>query len=228
MDVYTEHLEIPLLQATETYYEHESEAFLAENNISDYMKEVERRLREEEDRIDRYLAGKELINKCNDVLVSRRRESLWESFRDHLCYDKGVDLKRTYTLLSRIADGLGPLRDIFEEHVRKSGLDAISKLTDGSTKGAVDGPDPRAYVRVFLDTHSKNLEIAMQRFEGDAEFVTGFYKAFREIINRNAATSISTTKSAELLAMYIDILLRKNNKEDCESMLDRVVCFSDS
>ena len=230
LDVYTEHLGIPFLQATETYYEHESEAFLAENNISDYLVEVEERLREEEDRIDRYLNAatrKELISKCNDILVSRRRELLWESFQDQLHYDKGTDLRRTYTLLSRIANGLEPLRNIFEDHVKKSGLNAISKLIDGS-EGTVNGPNPKAYVRVFLDTHSKNLETVMRRFGGDAEFVTSFDKAFGEIFNQNAATSGSTTKAAELLARYIDILLSKNNKEDCESILDRVVCFSGS
>ena len=231
LDVYTEHLEIPLLQATETYYGHESEAFLAENNILDYLVEVEERLREEENRIDRYLnaaSRKELISKCNDILVGRRRELLWESFQDQLHYDKGTDLQRTYTLLSSIADGLEPLRNIFEEHVKKSGLNAISKLIDGNTEGAVNGPDPKAYVRVFLDTHSKNLETVMRRFSGDAEFVTGFDKAFGEIFNQNAATNESTTKSAELLASYIDILLSKNNKEDHESILDRVVCFPGS
>jgi cullin 1 len=34
-----------------------------------------------------------------------------------------------YSLLSRIADGLSPLRDRFENHVRRAGLGAIEKVS---------------------------------------------------------------------------------------------------
>ena len=35
-----------------------------------------------------------------------------------------------YSLLSRIPEGLDPLRTRFEEHVRKAGLNAIEKIAD--------------------------------------------------------------------------------------------------
>jgi len=35
-----------------------------------------------------------------------------------------------YSLLSRIPEGLDPLRTRFEEHVRKAGLSAIEKIAD--------------------------------------------------------------------------------------------------
>ena len=37
-----------------------------------------------------------------------------------------------YSLLSRIPDGLNPLRDRFEKHVRKAGLSAIEKVAGES------------------------------------------------------------------------------------------------
>lgn len=55
LEVYKEHFEAPFIAATEKYYKNESEAFLAENTVSDYLKRAEERLREEEDRIERYL-----------------------------------------------------------------------------------------------------------------------------------------------------------------------------
>jgi len=43
------------LTATENYYKAESEAFLAENSISDYLRLAERRLKEEETRVNAYM-----------------------------------------------------------------------------------------------------------------------------------------------------------------------------
>ena len=55
LEVYKEHFEVPFIAATEKYYKAESDLFLAENTVSDYLKKAEERLREEEDRIERYL-----------------------------------------------------------------------------------------------------------------------------------------------------------------------------
>jgi hypothetical protein len=55
LEVYKEHFEGPFIIATEKYYKTESDTFLAENTVSDYLKRAEERLREEEDRIERYL-----------------------------------------------------------------------------------------------------------------------------------------------------------------------------
>ena len=54
-DVYKEHFEDPFINATERYYKTESNSFLAVNSVSEYLKQAENRLREEEDRGDRYL-----------------------------------------------------------------------------------------------------------------------------------------------------------------------------
>jgi cullin 1 len=55
-DVYKAHFEIPFIEATSEYYAVESRTFLAENSVSAYMKKAEDRLREEEDRVERYLS----------------------------------------------------------------------------------------------------------------------------------------------------------------------------
>ncbi len=55
LDVYKEHFQLPFIQATEAYYRAESDAFLAENSISDYLKKAEARLAQEEARVERYL-----------------------------------------------------------------------------------------------------------------------------------------------------------------------------
>jgi cullin 1 len=58
LEVYNEHFEDPFIKATQRYYKAESNSFLAINSISEYLKQAENRLREEEDRGDLYLNAK--------------------------------------------------------------------------------------------------------------------------------------------------------------------------
>jgi cullin 1 len=230
LDVYKSHFEEPFIEASEKYYKQESEFFLAENSISDYLKKAEERLKEEEDRVERYLhtgTRKSLIGKCEHVLIRDHAELMWDSFQGLLDFDKDEDLQRMYALLSRIPEGLEPLRKRFEEHVKRAGLSAVSKLV-GEGGAQVEGLDPKAYVDALLDVHRKNSETVTRSFRGEAGFVASLDKACREFVNRNAATGTSTTKSPELLAKHVDMLLRKSNKvaeeEDLEGALNRVVC----
>ncbi|PBK67093.1 ubiquitin-protein ligase [Armillaria solidipes] len=227
LEVYKEHFEAPFIQATEQYYNKESEAFLAENTVSDYLKKAEERLREEEDRVERYLhtkTRKELIQKCEEVLIRQHAELMQDSFQKLLDFDQDEDLQRMYALLSRIPDGLDPLRKRFEVHVKQAGLSAISKLVGEGT--AVD-VDPKIYVDALLEVHQKNSETVTRSFRGEAGFAASLDKACREFVNRNAATGSSSTKSPELIAKHADMLLRKNNKMaeegDLESALNRVM-----
>ncbi|KAJ3755967.1 Cullin [Lentinula raphanica] len=228
LDVYKEHFEGPFIAATEKFYIQESESFLAEHSISEYLKKAEERLKEEEDRVERYLntqTRKVLISKCEHVLIREHASLMWDSFEDLLDYDKDEDLQRMYSLLSRIPEGLDPLRKRFEEHVKKAGLLAVSRLAG---EGAVeDVLDPKAYVDALLEVHQKNSETVTRSFRGEAGFVASLDKACRDFVNRNAATGSSNTKSPELIAKHADLLLRKNNKlaeeEDLEGALNRVM-----
>jgi cullin 1 len=131
LEVYKEHFESPFIAATEKYYKTESESFLAENNVPTYLKRAEERLREEEDRIERYLNAntrKTLISRCEHVLIREHADKMWDDFQQLLDYDKDEDLQRMYALLARIPEGLEPLRKKFEEHVKRAGQSAVSKL----------------------------------------------------------------------------------------------------
>jgi cullin 1 len=65
-EVYRQHFETPFIQSTAEYYALESKSFLAENSVSAYMKKAEDRLREEEDRIERYLNSttRKVVRSC--------------------------------------------------------------------------------------------------------------------------------------------------------------------
>ena len=228
LDNYKEHFETPFLAATEAYYERESDSFVIENSVSDYLKKAEERLEEEEDREERYLhptTRRLLITKCEHILVRAHAELMWENFQSLLEYDKYEDLQRMYSLLSLIPEGLGPLWRKFEEHVKRTGLAAVSELV-GTDSTAVETLEPNAYVDALLKVHSKSSETINRSFKCDIGFVASLDRACREFVNRNAATANSLSRSPELLAKYADALLRKNNlseEGDLEGALDRVV-----
>jgi cullin 1 len=232
LDIYKEHFEIPFIESTVRYYKQESESFLAANSVSDYLKKAEERLREEEDRVERYLNAhtrKALISNCEHVLIREHATRMWESFQNLLDYDKDEDLQKMYTLLSRIQEGLEPLWKKFEEHVKKAGLAAVVSKLLGEAGANIDALDPKVYVDALLEVHKKNSETVARSFKGEARFAASLDRACREFVNWNAATGTSKSKSPELLAMHADLLLRKTNKsaeeDDLEVALNHVVCI---
>ncbi|KIM41144.1 hypothetical protein M413DRAFT_445858 [Hebeloma cylindrosporum] len=228
LDIYKEHFEPPFIDATEKYYKSEAEIFLESHSMSDYLQKAEDRLREEEDRVKRYLNARTrepLIGICEQILVRERSSLIWDSFLGALESGRDEDLQRIYSLLSRIPDGLEPLQQKFEEHVVKSGLAATSKLVEaGSTAESLD---LKLYVDALLAIWQKNSETITKNFADDAGFVASLDKGCREFANRNAATGQSSSMSRELIVKYADLLLHEANKlagtGDSEPDLNRVM-----
>lgn len=94
------------------------------------MNKAEARLSEEEARIQLYLHPDihgPLMKACQKVLISEHADLLQGEFQQLLDENRQDDLARMYNLLSRITDGLDPLRRKFATHVRSAGLAAVEK-----------------------------------------------------------------------------------------------------
>ncbi|CAH1756072.1 2019_t:CDS:10 [Entrophospora sp. SA101] len=216
LDIYRKHFEKPFVDESEVYYKTESEKFVSENSVTDYMKKAETRLIEEENRVQMYLhpsTHKILISTCETVLVKNHTDIMWDEFQNLLNMDKLEDLHRMYSLLSRIQEGLEPLRKHFEEHVHKAGLNAIEKIADAVN----DALEPKTYVDALLEVHRKYNDMVTTAFRGEASF------ACREFVNRNKVCKSSTSKSPELLARFCDSLLRKSAKNPEEGDLEDIL-----
>ncbi|GAA5930493.1 cullin family protein [Sporobolomyces koalae] len=229
LEVYREAFEKPFLVATETYYRAESEQFIGDNSVTEYMKKAEARLGEEENRVDLYLhtsTRKGLVSKCEEVLVKNHSELMQEEFQRLLDQEQEPDLQRMYLLLSRIPAGLDPLRDRFEKHVKKAGLESVERAVGSAA--AVEGAkedaqvEPKAYVDSLLSVHKKNVDMVGKAFRGDQSFVGSLDRACREFVNRNKACS-SPNKSPELLAKYTDSLLKKSNKQNEDADMEQAL-----
>ena len=132
------------------------------------------------------------------------------------------------TLCSHVSRKAWSHCERYESHVRRAGLSAISELV-GEGGANIDALEPKAYVHALSEIHHKNSGIVTRSFVGEAGFVASLDKACREFINRNAVTGTLSTRSSELIAMYADMLLRKDIKmaeDDLEGALNCVVCSS--
>ncbi|KAJ5793841.1 hypothetical protein N7457_000440, partial [Penicillium paradoxum] len=210
LDVYRQYFQQPFIRATKTYYENESRQFVAENSVVEYMKKAEARLEEEKGRVGLYLhpdVTKTLTDTCLSVLVTAHSTLLRDEFQVLLDNERQEDLARMYRLLSRIKDGLDPLRTTFENHVRRAGLAAVEKL----------------YVDALLQVHTRYQNLVNEAFNGESEFVRSLDNACREFVNRNRICKTSSSKSPEMLAKYTDSLLKKGSKSAEESELEEML-----
>lgn len=221
LDVYRYHFERPFLEATKQFYTAESKQFVAENSVVEYMKKAEIRLDEEEERVKMYLhadIAMPLKKACNQVLIADHSALLRDEFQVLLDNDREDDMARMYSLLSRIPDGLDPLRSKFEAHVRKAGLAAVAKVSVDAEK-----LEPKVYVDALLEIHTHYQTLVKRAFNDEPEFTRSLDNACREFVNRNDVCKSGSNKSPELLAKYTDILLRKSGTGIEEGDLERTL-----
>ena len=225
LDVYRYHFERPFLEATKAFYTAESRQFVAENSVVEYMKKAEIRLDEEEERVKMYLhadIAMPLKKACNQVLIADHSGLLRDEFQVLLDNDREEDMARMYSLLSRIPDGLDPLRSKFEAHVRKAGLAAVAKVSADAEK-----LEPKVYVDALLEIHTQYQGLVKRAFNDEPEFTRSLDNACREFVNRNDVCKSGSNKSPELLAKYTDVLLRKSGtgieEAELESTLSQIM-----
>lgn len=214
--VYKRYFEDQFLNRTDAFYKVESEAFLANNPITEFMKKIEKRLEEEKRRVGVYLHAStehELSTRCEHVMIKANLAALTTEFQGLLDADRTDDLGRMFLLIQRVPQGLDPLRSTLEAHVHNMGSQAVAKLGDKMNSASTE--DPKEYVETILQVHAKYQKLVDEAFKNEPTFVAALDKACRQFTNDNVVTKAakSASKSAELLAKHADALLKKAEEE---------------
>ena len=126
MEVYETGFERDFLIQTREYYKRESNEFLANNPVVEYLKKVQSRFEEEQRRVLAYLdqSSQEKLEKVLvEVLIKDQIIRLYEEFKVLLQDDKEEDMGRLYQLVKKTENHrssgdensiLEPIRKIFK------------------------------------------------------------------------------------------------------------------
>eukprot|EP00736_Rhodelphis_marinus_P001479 Rmarinus@m.1972 len=213
LDIYAESFEKYFLEATCRFYSAESARVLVETTTSEYMKYAERRLAEENDRLLQYLdpsTRKSVIAAVERQLISKHVEFvLGRGFVDLLDGNRREDLALLYSLLQRV-QSTAALRQAFAEYVKQK----VGMLV-------MDDEKQKTVVQELLDLKAKLDLILTESFHDNPTFAHAIKESFESAINRRE------NKPAELIAKYLDNLLKSGNKsqsdEEMDTVFDRVM-----
>ncbi|CAF5016233.1 unnamed protein product [Rotaria sp. Silwood1] len=123
-----------------------------------------------------------------------------------------IDFACLFKLVDRVPNATVQLKKIFENNFRPKGIESMERISATAIN------DPKDYVETILKIHKDLSNVAQKFFHNNEHLIASLNKACENFINNNAVTEAANnaTKSAELLARYCDILLRKGSKVERE------------
>ncbi|PWZ44518.1 Cullin-3A [Zea mays] len=219
LSVYQDDFERPFLEVSASFYSGESQQLIECCACGEYLKQAERRLSEESERVSQYLDVK-TNEKITAVVVKEmlanhmQRLILMENsgLVNMLVEDRYEDLTRMYALFNHVPDGLTAIRSVMMSHIKDTGK---SLVTDPERL-----KDPVDFVQRLLNMKDKYDNVINVSFSNDKSFLNALNSSFEHVINLN-------NRSPEFISLFVDDKLRKvvkeANEEDLETVLDKVM-----
>ncbi|KAJ6419596.1 hypothetical protein OIU84_029664 [Salix udensis] len=213
LGIYAESFEIPFLECTSEFYAAEGMTYMQQSDVPDYLKHVESRLNEEQDRCKIYLdisTKKPLIATAERQLLERHISAILDKgFMMLMDGHRIEDLKRIYSLFLRV-NALESLRQALSMYIRRTGQGLV-----------MDEEKDKDMVSSLLEFKASLDSIWEESFSKNEGFCITIKDAFEHLIN------LRQNRSAELIAKFLDEKLRAGNKvtseEDLEGTLEKVL-----
>lgn len=210
LQIYRDAFEKKFLAATEKLYSGEGLRTVTEREVPEYLKHVEKRLREENDRLIHYLNQSskwQLIHCVEKQLILEHVSTVLQKGLDALLEEnRKVELKLMYSLFGRVKGGHQELMVKMCDYVKKRGAVIV-----------VNPEKDKTMVQELLDFKEKLDTIMNECFDGNEKFIVTMKESFENFINRRQ------NKPAELIAKFVDSKLRAGNKEASEEEMERTL-----
>ncbi|XP_050669616.1 cullin-4A isoform X1 [Leptidea sinapis] len=210
LQIYQDAFEHKFLQATERLYAAEGQRLMRELPVPEYLAQVEKRVREENERLLHYLdpctkwqlihcVERQLLSEHLTGILGKGLESLMDGPRLS-------DLTTLYNLFSRVKDGLNELCKHFNAYIKKKGRTIV-----------IEPERDKTMVGELLEFKEQLDNIVTTCFQRNDMFLYSMREAFEFFINQRQ------NKPAELIAKFVDLKLRAGNKEATEEELERLL-----
>lgn len=210
LQIYQQIFEDRFLRATNDFYASEGQRLMEEFEVHDYLVYVDKRLREENDRVLHYLDHTTkwpLIHSVEKQLISNHMSEILKRGIEQLLDEKRhSDLHLLHTLLGRVKEGHSELCQRFNENIKKKGKVIVT-----------DPEKDKAMVQDLLDFKESMDVVVRDCFNKNEKFTNSLKEAFENFIN------IRANKPAELIAKFVDSKLKAGNKESTEEELERLL-----
>ncbi|XP_010495750.1 PREDICTED: cullin-4 [Camelina sativa] len=213
LGIYMDSFEKPFLEGTSEFYAAEGMKYMQQSDVPEYLKHVEGRLHEENERCILYIDAvtrKPLIAAVERQLLERHiLVVLDKGFTTLMDGRRTEDLQRMQTLFSRV-NALESLRQAISAYVRKTGQKIV-----------MDEEKDKDMVQSLLDFKASLDIIWEESFSKNESFGNTIKDSFEHLIN------LRQNRPAELIAKFLDEKLRAGNKgtseEELESTLEKVL-----
>eukprot|EP01091_Cochliopodium_minus_P013835 TRINITY_DN4561_c0_g1_i1.p1 TRINITY_DN4561_c0_g1~~TRINITY_DN4561_c0_g1_i1.p1 ORF type:complete len:746 (-),score=260.77 TRINITY_DN4561_c0_g1_i1:27-2264(-) len=207
--VYQKDFETYFLQETESYYETESQYYISSFTVSEYLKKVDNRIKEERERINYYLDNSS-SHKIESILDKELLESHKNVFFSSvtglnlfLLEDKINDLSLLYKLMLRLKDGTSTLMSSVAKYIEEEGKATVERETQNKDKKTKEFYIN--FVEAIIKMKIKYDRILTECFQSNPEFNKAFSKSFESFMNL-------TNKTSHYIVLYLDEKLKKGGK----------------
>jgi len=210
LQIYKDAFEKKFLLATEKLYAAEGQRLINERDIPEYLNHVERRIKEENERLVHYLDPSskwQLIHMMEKQLLSEHLSTiLTKGLDDLLEQNRKPELLLMYSLLGRVTGGHDELKGKLCDFVKKRGRLIV-----------VNPEKDKTMVQELLDFKQKLDTIMLECFQSNETFIVSMKESCESFINTRQ------NKPAELIAKFVDSKLKAGNKEASEEELERLL-----
>jgi len=206
---YRDTFENEFIEQTKTFYEIESKQAIQVGNIKEYIAYMQKRIRDESDRVNNYLdlsTGPRLQATLEITLIKNHIEVLIGHGFISLAEELAVqDLAKLFEAVRRVNESEA-LKKSWSEYLHSKGGNMLS--SDKNSEEIIEK----------LIEFKKNMDMVLdQSFEGDQAFKISLKNSFEDFLNANA------NRSAEFVAKYLDMYMNSDALKKIKKKTDEEI-----